>query len=214
MATTLTAPVQWPSKAWSPDGSDLAEPTRALLKSLDVLPDEEEVRLANNGVGWKTPPSLQVITAGAGSLSKWMSGALVTLGGSSVVLAAVSGFWDSSSDALRTSIALGLAVLLSAVAVAIATIVRSDIRARAVASAAQYEARGAITAAFLEACRESDGKTGGVEVSSRDLVATNGARGGAEVEAPDHNGGVEGVSFGDLPGVVLRVELVPDAPAS
>lgn len=138
--------VRWPSRACQHDGRDLGPPTASLLRRLHVLEDEEELQA---GLHWATPPSAQVITAGASSLSKWVTSGLTALGGTSVVLAAVTGFWNASPTELRIAYTAAGALLLGILVVAVAMIVRADVTARATATAAEYQARAVIADAFL-----------------------------------------------------------------
>lgn len=98
-----------------------------------------------------TPYSVQVITAGATSLSKVWAAAVGVLGGGSAIVAGVKGLVASGSDPAlyRASFLFSAAVLAAAVVVAIAIIVRADVSARAEATAARALERGQIVAAFL-----------------------------------------------------------------
>jgi hypothetical protein len=142
--------VRWPARAYKPKGRDLAAPMVALLKQANVLEDPAEVQASRGHLSWKTEPTMQVITSGASSFSKWMSGLVAALGGSAAVLTAISGFWGTSDTTLKVAYVAAMAVLLSVIAIAIAMIVRADLSARAIASAAEYQARADIATAFIQ----------------------------------------------------------------
>jgi hypothetical protein len=139
--------VLWPAQAYRQKGGDLAAPMVALLTQLNVLEDADELKAPGH---WKTPPSLQAITAGASSFSKWMAGVLTALGGSTVVWGLITRFWVESGPVLQVTYVAAMAVLLSVIALAIAMIVRADVTARAIASAAEYQARSRIATSFIE----------------------------------------------------------------
>src|SRR5881227_3833434 len=88
------ADVRWPGSAVNTEGRDLAEPTRKLLTQLNVLEDPDEV--SDQSLKWKTPPSVQVITAGASSLTKWITAGIAALGGSSAVITWFAGLWNQN----------------------------------------------------------------------------------------------------------------------
>jgi hypothetical protein len=142
--------VRWPAQAFDHEGDDLAAPMVALSQALRVLEDDEEVReFTDSTTAWKTPASVQVITAGASSFSKWVSAGLAAVGGTPVVIAAVTGFWQESPDELRITYTASLALLLGASIIALAIIVRADLSARAAATTARYRARATISDAYL-----------------------------------------------------------------
>ena len=141
--------VRWPAQACDHAGTDLAAPMTALLRQADVLGDEADQADGATGLNWATPPSLQVIEAGASSLSKWMAGVVASLGGASVVLGTIGASWEAAGESLQIALVVAAAVLLAAVVIAIALIVRADLAARSTATAAQYEARAALGNAFI-----------------------------------------------------------------
>jgi hypothetical protein len=148
-----TPKVQWPAKAYAADGEDLSAPITQLLIDLRLL----ENPLPNEKVTWQsgTPQSLQVMTGGATSISKWIAAAVAGVGGLSALATGLNGFFVAVGPAgldtplVRTAFILGGSVLGAAVAIALAILVRSDLTARAHATAAQFEARGAVASALI-----------------------------------------------------------------
>ncbi|NHC43681.1 hypothetical protein [Motilibacter aurantiacus] len=138
---------------WPPADGDLSVPIQGLLKNLELLERREqgpgETKSPTVTLVGGTPASLQVITSGATSLAKWMALALGTVGGGSGAWAAVKGFWLNEDETLRLAYTGAAALILSAVAVSIAIIVRGDVTARASAMAAEYAARSQVAAAML-----------------------------------------------------------------
>jgi hypothetical protein len=99
-----------------------------------------------------TPQSLQVMTAGATSLSKWVAALAGGGGGLAAILLQV----QPVRAALGADTTLGGAVFILggsllrvAVVLALAIIVRADVSGRATASAALYEARAAVSTALF-----------------------------------------------------------------
>ena len=146
--------VQWPSKGYDPEGADLSKPTQQLLVDLKLLPDPE----SKEKVGWiaGTPESLQVMTAGATSISKLVIGAVGSLGGLGALATGLNGFFvgvgpdNLDTPLVRTAFILGGALIAGAVAISLAIVARSDVTARAQATAAQFEARAKVASAVLD----------------------------------------------------------------
>jgi hypothetical protein len=140
--------VRWPGKAVNAEGEDLSEPVQQFLLDLRLLEDKDEIATKK----LTTPASLQVITAGATSLGKVWPAIVAFAGGGSAVLTGLAGFGVGPNDAnqlQRAVFTASASFLASAVAIAIAVMVRADVNARSLASAAQFEARAAVTAAIL-----------------------------------------------------------------
>ncbi|GIH11544.1 hypothetical protein Rhe02_96110 [Rhizocola hellebori] len=147
MASNGDNRVRWPGNAFSAQGDDLASPIKILLEQLRLLETfDKQDRVSLGG----TPLGLQVITAGASSMAKWWTWVVAALGGGTALIAGIKGLPGKADSSQRTMFIAALAVLLGAVTIAIALIVRADLSARAVASAAQYGARSAVAAALLE----------------------------------------------------------------
>jgi hypothetical protein len=150
----MTTPiVQWPAKAYATDEKDLSAPIKQLLSDLRLL----ENPLPGEKVTWSkgTPQSLQVMTAGASSISKWVAALVAGVGGVGAVATGLNGFFvavgpnNLDTPLVRTAFILGGSVLGAAVVIALAMVVRADVSGRASASAAQFDARGAVACALL-----------------------------------------------------------------
>jgi hypothetical protein len=145
--------VKWPAA----DGN-LLGPTRDLLQGLSVLEGQQSGTKANEQENsfnpfspTTTPYSLQVITAGSLAFSQQGARLVTGLGGVAVILAAIKGIWFSSGNAEKVGFIASAAVVLAALFVSLAIIIRSDVQARSTAQAAEYAAREHIAAAFLRA---------------------------------------------------------------
>jgi hypothetical protein len=137
-------PIKWPSKAVG-DGDDLGPPTADLLNRLRLLPDEG-VKTEKDS---DTPESLQVIQAGSLATSRlWTK--LVGAGTVGTAAAGVAAFWNDQTDSVRIAVVLGAAIVLAAGAVGIAVILNADVRGRAAATVAQYQARSQVSTNFIE----------------------------------------------------------------
>jgi hypothetical protein len=146
------SPVQWPAKGYDPDGADLSAPMKQLLVDLRLLENpgpNEKVSVTG------TPASLQILTAGATSLSKLVVTGVGVLGGLGAVATGLNGFFvkvgpnNLDTPLVRTAFILAGALIAAAVALCLAIVVRADVGARAAATAAQFEARAAVAAAAL-----------------------------------------------------------------
>lgn len=145
--------VQWPEKAYAAEGEDLSAPVRQLLIDLRLLEDpapDETVTLSGG-----TPRSLQVITAGATSISKWVAGLVAGGGGLAALATGLNGFFGGvgkdglDTELVRTAFILGGSLIGAAVVLALAMVARADVASRAKASAAQFDARAAVASALL-----------------------------------------------------------------
>ncbi|MCA0144282.1 hypothetical protein [Blastococcus sp. LR1] len=143
--------VQFPGSAYAPDQLDLGEPIQELLRDVHVLegprtgPDGKPLPEQSAILG--TPPSMQLITAGATALSKGWA-VVLGLGGSAAgVLTAVRS--TSQTDPV---LVISTALLAAAGLIAAALVVRGDVSARAQAAAAEYAARAAIVNSFISNC--------------------------------------------------------------
>ncbi|MGE5132998.1 MAG: hypothetical protein ACM32E_08830 [Gemmatimonadota bacterium] len=142
--------IQWPSAAVSSD-DDLGSPAAAFLVKLNLL--EKDGELDQVGL-FRTPPSLQVITAGGTALSKGSAAAVASLGGGAAVWAVVKGFWTTQPGDQWLAYIGAAALTIAAVVIALALIVRADVQARASATAAQYAARAETAVAFLQTTQQ------------------------------------------------------------
>ena len=147
-------PVRWPGNAYDPSGQDLSEPLEDLLFNLNLLEDSTEVTNDKPFArAFMTPPSLQVITAGAAALSKGWTAAVGTVGGVGAIVSAAKGLGASSDSTpvQRAIFVASAAIVLAATVIAIALIVRADVMARAEATAAEYQARARVVGAVVNA---------------------------------------------------------------
>jgi hypothetical protein len=137
--------VKWPGSAYDKEADDLSLPSQQLLKDLKLLEGEGAPTL------WRTPPSLQVITAGSTALSKGWASLVGIFGGAGAIWTALQGFGaDPQDEPLQRAVFVAsAAVILAAAVIAIAVIVRGDVTARAEASAAEYQARAHVATALL-----------------------------------------------------------------
>jgi len=146
---------------WPAANADLLKPTKDLLEGVAVLESEDDISTASGSAPPKdqpfnpfstttTPYSLQVITAGTLAFSRQAGKIVTALGGSAAILAGIKAIWFTSSGTEMATIIAGAAVVLAAVFIALAVIVRSDVQARATAQAAEYDARARIASAFLQ----------------------------------------------------------------
>jgi hypothetical protein len=142
--------VRIPAGIVDADAKDIATPVSDLLTRLELLPEEGDAGDNKVGVVGGTPYSLQVITSGALSLNKWAATAIAALGGSGAITAGLTGFWSGEATPVRVALVGGLALVLSALAVSVAMIVRGDTLARGDATSMEYQARAIVTQAFLE----------------------------------------------------------------
>lgn len=133
-------PVQIPSRAVS-DLDDVLRPTTELLRGLNLLGTEDELKEADGPItAFGGPPqSVALIEAGATALSKWWAAGL----GVSVtaVWAAVVKWFDDLQAASEQVVLGGAAFVTAATVLAIGYILGSDVRGRSAAAVATIEAR-------------------------------------------------------------------------
>jgi hypothetical protein len=147
--------VQLPGDVVARDDKSLSTPLQQLLRDLGLL---ETTADAEKGVSLRgTPDSLQVIRAGALSVSKGWTAFTATAGGAGAVSTLIAA-WKSSPGDQRLVLIGGASVILAATAIAIAMIVRGDLGARAATSAELYRARARISSAFIQAAVAATGR--------------------------------------------------------
>jgi hypothetical protein len=120
------------------------------LVGLNVLEKKSEME---NPTFWSTPPSLQLITAGSTTASKWIGAAITSLGGASALLAGLRAFVGGSGNVTKVGWAASAAACLVATIIGLAIIIKADVSGRAEAASAEYSARALIAAQFLELAR-------------------------------------------------------------
>lgn len=176
-----------PADAVDPNGSDLVAPLQTVLRQISVLPKKGEI--AHVGLFGGTPDSVAVIEAGATTFSKAGATAIGALGGGGVILAAVQGFWNGQQGAMRIVLVSCFTGFLIGLLAALAVIISADVRGRASASVAQYNARSAVTVEFLRAVQRaaagndtalSDAALGGqtIDLAAAEAAGTRTARTG------------------------------------
>jgi hypothetical protein len=140
--------VEIPGRSIDADaGTDLLTPLKNILTGINALGGPGD----SSGSAFSAPSqSVAIIESGATSLTKWWSAAVGALGGATAITAAASGFWNSQTGATRIALLSATAGVIAAATVAIAWIVTSDVRGRAVGAAAIYEARSRVTEQLLE----------------------------------------------------------------
>jgi hypothetical protein len=120
---------------WPPSTS----PARTLLEDLNLLETKDD-QLRGNSL-WSTPWSLQVITAGATSVTKWVA----SIGGVAGLMASIGTVVTALNAVDNVPLQLvsvgALAVVLSVTVLSVALMVRADVGARASVTAAEYQAR-------------------------------------------------------------------------
>jgi hypothetical protein len=145
-------PVQWPGAAVDSTGADLSAPVLTFLKDLNLLEDPQQ-----HVTAFSTPASLQVITAGSTALSKTAASLVASVGGGAALWSAIKGFWIAQPQAQRLAYIAATALIVAVVALALALNVRADLHARALASAAEYDARAQAATAFLQTAQQVAG---------------------------------------------------------
>ncbi|MGH3153969.1 MAG: hypothetical protein ACRDOB_25010 [Streptosporangiaceae bacterium] len=126
--------------------SDNTEQLIKLLNSLELLP-----------APGSTPPTgtfevgdkdFQVLKAGVTKITSWVSRIIAAAGGAGAVWAAVEAYFNHSRPGLQITLVAAAAAIVGLAALSLALVIGSDLRARAVGTAAMYEARGQVAAAF------------------------------------------------------------------
>jgi hypothetical protein len=142
--------VQFPEEAVNPAGADVLAPLKELQQGLQVLPADKDIAKAGASATFVGPPdSVAIIEAGATALSKWWSVAIAALGGTAVIISAVTKFWNGESPGVRIGLIAGMAAFLAASVLAISVIVSADLKGRAQGMVALYAARADIANQFL-----------------------------------------------------------------
>jgi len=138
-----------------PPGPDVLEPLQRLLIGMSILGKQED-QIASSGFA-STFKGVSINVAALEStstaLAKWWAvaiGAGGFLGGIwATWRVAVAGFWSEAQVGERMTTIAAVAAAAVAIVLAIAIIVNADVKARSIASAAQYEARAAVAGAYI-----------------------------------------------------------------
>ncbi|MGO8862087.1 MAG: hypothetical protein ACLQRH_15170 [Acidimicrobiales bacterium] len=140
--------VKIPGKAIDNSGDDLASPLKALLTDINALGASSD---SAGGAFTKPAQSVAIIESGATALTKWWSGAVGALGGATAITAAITKFWNGQHGGERIALIASTGAVVVAVAIALAVIISSDVRGRAIGASAVYAARAQIATTFIEA---------------------------------------------------------------
>jgi hypothetical protein len=132
-----------------PDKTGSSDNTQELIKllnSLELLP-----------APGSTPPTgtfevgdkdFQVLKAGVTKITSWVSRIIAVAGGAGALWAAVEAYFNHSRPGLQITLVAAAAAIVGLAALSLSMVVGADLRARAVGTAALYEARGQVAAAF------------------------------------------------------------------
>jgi hypothetical protein len=132
-----------------PDKTGSSDNTQELIKllnSLELLP-----------APGSTPPTgtfdvgdkdFQVLKAGVTKITSWVSRIIAVAGGGGAVWAAVEVYFNHSRPDLQITLVAAAAAIIGLAALSLSLVIGADLRARAVGTAALYEARGQVAAAF------------------------------------------------------------------
>jgi len=132
-----------------PDKTGSSDNTQELIKllnSLELLP-----------APGSTPPTgtfevgdkdFQVLKAGVTKITSWVSRIIAVAGGAGAVWAAVEAYFNHSRPGLQITLVAAAAAIVGLAALSLSMVIGADLRARAVGTAALYEARGQVAAAF------------------------------------------------------------------
>jgi hypothetical protein len=140
-------PVQLPGKAPDATSGDVLGPAVAVLRALNLLPDDEQ-----SGVGeaFSGPPAgVSILEAGATAASKWWSTG--GLAGIAALWGSVVGFWGHQPPDTQRMMLLCAAIATAAIALAIGYLLACDVRSRGQAMVATIEARVHIARAVMGA---------------------------------------------------------------
>jgi len=146
-------------------GQDIAPPLESLLQDLLILQTPADAQA--NGPLAGSGQSVAIIESTATALAKWWAAAIGALGGTTAVAAAVTHFWDSQTGGTRIAFVASTAGVIAAALIALAIIIGSDVRGRALGATGVYAARAEVTVAFFDLlCCTSKGDTAPVSPAS------------------------------------------------
>jgi hypothetical protein len=165
---------------WAVPAPDLKENVKLqnLLIGLQLLgTDEQRVQAASKGWNDETPGSIQVIRSGAmgitrwwARLTRWVAGA----GGVTAVLGTAAGtitnVRDTLGEPLIVALVAGGAAVTAAALLSAALLIKGDLEARGVATAARHSGRAEVAAAFLTGTAALPGQAKG-EALAAELAA-------------------------------------------
>ncbi|NEA61578.1 hypothetical protein [Streptomyces sp. SID12488] len=149
-------------------GEGFASPLVKFLRRLHLLSKETD-KVTLRG----TPPSLQVLTSGALSVTKLWTAAAAA-GGATTFATAWAAF-VGASDSVKIAAIASAGFLLGTLAVAIAIIVKADVSNRAAATSSRVNARALVAAEYLRIIGsriDEDTDAPAKETSEDDLIAS------------------------------------------
>ena len=156
----------WPTPAIDLSGEGVPVQLDTLLQSLEFVATDEDRKTATApDQAWnaETPPSMQVIKAGTMNLTKksiaWVAGFGGIPGALAALAAIIVPFTGRVGEPVTVTLLGSAALIISAGAIALALLVKGDLEARGVATAARHEGRAEVTAAFLAATAAMPTKT-------------------------------------------------------
>jgi hypothetical protein len=132
-----------------PDKTGSSDNTQELIKllnSLELLP-----------APGSTPPTgtfevgdkdFQVLKAGVTKITSWVSRIIAVAGGAGAVWAAVEAYFNHSRPGLQITLVAAAAAIIGLAALSLSLVIGADLRARSIGTAALYQARGQVAAAF------------------------------------------------------------------
>ena len=127
---------------------DLVKPSTDLLIGLNLLGTEDEQKSADGPLAIFTgpPQSVALLESGATALSKWWAAGL---GASIAALwGTVATWWGGQPADIKVGVVWGTAIATSALVLAVAYIVGSDVRGRATAAVATINSRAHVAGTY------------------------------------------------------------------
>ena len=150
--------VQIPGKAVL-EGTDVGLPTRTLLRELNLLgaPEENENAHGFTALFTGPPQSVALIEAGATAATKWWATGL-----SALVIAGwgnISTWWPDQELSNQVAVLAGASFVTAILVAAIAYLIASDVRGRAIATVSIVEARATVARAMIQAAQAAHAPT-------------------------------------------------------
>lgn len=212
----MSEPVQIPGKAVSSGGTDIGPPTGELLRALNLLGTPADTAGAT---GFKSaftgpPQSVALIEAGATAATKWWATGLGT-----VVIAAwgsVAQWWPDQGTSIKVAVLAGAALVTAVLVAAIAYLIGSDVRGRAIATVSIIEARASVARAMIKAAQAA--YTPAPAESAAEIIALPGSLKASLLKGTDSDGwrviAMERKSDGTIEYVVVKGSTQDTVPAS
>jgi hypothetical protein len=135
-----------PNDPGKPGSADNSQQLIQLLNNLELLPPPGTS--VPTGTFDPGVAQVQVLKAGVTKITSWVSRIIVAAGGAGAVWAAVEAYFNHARPGLQIALVAAAAAIIGLAALALALVISADLRARAAGTAAQYQARGQIAAAY------------------------------------------------------------------